>query len=64
MGDIEFGIKLAQILGDLAPGFCLPCLIRPGQLSFTFPLIRYSLTSLSLNAVDSELLKCLWLIHI
>jgi hypothetical protein len=64
VGDIKFGIKLAQTLGDLAPGFCVPCLIRPRQLTFTFPLNLYSLTNLSLIALYSELLKCLWLIDV
>jgi hypothetical protein len=64
VGDIKLGIKLAHILGDLAPGFCVLCLIRSKQLPFTFPQIHCALTNLSLNGVDSELLKCLWLIHV
>ena len=42
MSDIKSGINLAQILGDMASGFCVPCVIRRREIPYTYPLIRYS----------------------
>jgi len=32
VSDIKFGINRAQILGDMASGFCIPCVVRRRHL--------------------------------
>jgi len=54
VSNINSGINLAQILGDMASGFCVPCVIRRRQIPFTFPLIRCSSSYKALHSMQGS----------